>query len=97
MHEIHSRINTQPAFRRANPEGGFISVSDENLLPVHTRLTEDRSRYKRLQPTYLPRTVYATRHSNTNLRVTLVVSLQSLAKVSRMTASTTKIVTIFYT
>jgi dual specificity protein kinase YAK1 len=25
--DLRSRINTQPPFRRANPEGGFISVS----------------------------------------------------------------------
>jgi dual specificity protein kinase YAK1 len=27
MQEVKPRINTQPPFRRANPEGGFISVS----------------------------------------------------------------------
>ena len=26
--ELHPRLNAQPAFRRANPEGGFISVCD---------------------------------------------------------------------
>lgn len=32
VQEIEPRINLQPAFRRANPEGGFISVSSSWLL-----------------------------------------------------------------
>lgn len=24
--DLHPKVNAQPAFRRANPEGGFISV-----------------------------------------------------------------------
>lgn len=31
--DIHPRINVQPAFRRANPEGGFISVSMDIATP----------------------------------------------------------------
>jgi dual specificity protein kinase YAK1 len=27
MADLHPNVNAQPAFRRANPEGGFISVS----------------------------------------------------------------------
>lgn len=27
VQELHPRVHTQPAYRRANPEGGFISVS----------------------------------------------------------------------
>lgn len=26
VQELHPRVHTQPAYRRANPEGGFISV-----------------------------------------------------------------------
>jgi dual specificity protein kinase YAK1 len=26
MSDLHPKVNAQPAFRRANPEGGFISV-----------------------------------------------------------------------
>jgi len=28
MADLHPKVNAQPAFRRANPEGGFISVSE---------------------------------------------------------------------
>jgi dual specificity protein kinase YAK1 len=28
VQELHPRVHAQPAYRRANPEGGFISVSD---------------------------------------------------------------------
>jgi len=28
MTDLHPKVNAQPAFRRANPEGGFISVSE---------------------------------------------------------------------
>ena len=33
VQELKPRMNVQPAYRRANPEGGFISVS-----PQHTPL-----------------------------------------------------------
>jgi len=36
MADLHPKVNAQPAFRRANPEGGFISVSrrDENAFNI---------------------------------------------------------------
>ena len=33
--DLRPKVNTQPAFRRANPEGGFISVS---CCPRHTKM-----------------------------------------------------------
>lgn len=36
--ELHPRINSQPPFRRANPEGGFISVGDPYLSPHDVQL-----------------------------------------------------------
>ena len=39
--EIQPRIHTQPAFRRANPEGGFISVSiNADLCLLFTETSE---------------------------------------------------------
>jgi hypothetical protein len=32
VHELAPKVNSQPAFRRANPEGGFISVSESLVL-----------------------------------------------------------------
>jgi dual specificity protein kinase YAK1 len=32
VQEVQPRINSQPAFRRANPEGGFISVGSIEQL-----------------------------------------------------------------
>lgn len=42
--DLQPKINAQPAFRRANPEGGFISVSQESswspaLLILHVAIT----------------------------------------------------------
>lgn len=34
VQELHPRTNVQPAYRRANPEGGFISVSNQSTLPT---------------------------------------------------------------
>lgn len=33
VQELHPRVHTQPAYRRANPEGGFISVS-AFMIPI---------------------------------------------------------------
>jgi dual specificity protein kinase YAK1 len=32
VQELQHRINSQPPFRRANPEGGFISVRDSDRI-----------------------------------------------------------------
>lgn len=34
VQELHPRMNAQPPYRRANPEGGFISVSTVNIVPA---------------------------------------------------------------
>ncbi len=39
--DLEPKINTQPAFRRANPEGGFISVSP--LLSIENKALSDRA------------------------------------------------------
>lgn len=54
--ELQPRINPQPAFRRANPEGGFISVS--LLLILRPSLTSLTSILQPLQAltTHLPST-----------------------------------------
>lgn len=40
MSDLQPRINTQPAHRRANPEGGFISVRTRPLFPEVTLLKD---------------------------------------------------------
>ena len=35
VQDLQPRVNPQPAFRRANPEGGFISVSLLDLTRLH--------------------------------------------------------------
>jgi dual specificity protein kinase YAK1 len=37
MSDLQPKVNAQPAFRRANPEGGFISVSCRVIAEGHTR------------------------------------------------------------
>jgi hypothetical protein len=37
--ELNPKVNLQPPFRRANPEGGFISVSKPNMLDLAGFLT----------------------------------------------------------
>jgi dual specificity protein kinase YAK1 len=37
--ELRPKINSQPPFRRANPEGGFISVSSILVLLLCVALT----------------------------------------------------------
>jgi dual specificity protein kinase YAK1 len=35
MADLHPKVNAQPAFRRANPEGGFISVRHFRNFDLH--------------------------------------------------------------
>jgi dual specificity protein kinase YAK1 len=35
MADLQPKVNSQPAFRRANPEGGFISVSETRVAAAH--------------------------------------------------------------
>lgn len=95
MHEIKPRVNTQPPFRRANPEGGFISVSD-TYSQVYIKLIKVVSHCKHLQRICRLRIVSATRPSNTSPRAIHVVCLQSPAKVSRTMGLTMKIAIIYY-
>ena len=70
--DLKPKVNTQPAFRRANPEGGFISVSlQSHLFLVSTdlvHLTYAPSPSKRSQSTSLQRTESAIQASSTNHR-----------------------------
>lgn len=95
MHEIKPRVNTQPPFRRANPEGGFISVSHTSPQ-VYIKLISVVSHCKHLQRTCRLRIAYATRLSNTSPRAIHVVCLQSPAKVSRTMGLTMRIAIIYY-
>lgn len=36
VRDLEPRINPQPAFRRANPEGGFISVSCSEIVEIRS-------------------------------------------------------------
>jgi hypothetical protein len=95
--DLRPRINTQPPFRRANPEGGFISVSGHggggagHANSLHHSLSK---RSRRICP--LP-TSCATPGSTTSHRETHAESSRNRAKVSRMTDTTTRIVTTYST
>jgi hypothetical protein len=70
--DLKPKVNTQPAFRRANPEGGFISVS---FRPTAFRPASNNvcSLSKRSQSTSPRLTAFAILASNTNHRGILVV------------------------
>ena len=56
VHELQPHINAQPPYRRANPEGGFISVS---ISTPHTHTSCDQTSNNKTQPlqaltTHLP-------------------------------------------
>lgn len=96
--DLQPKVNAQPAFRRANPEGGFISVS---LITLRNMMIIGAnhlgfSPFKLSRATSPLRIGYATLASNMNPRGILVECSQSLAKVSKMMGSITKIATIFF-
>ena len=66
--DLHPKVNAQPAFRRANPEGGFISVSPSPCsLWAIPRADLTCSSLFNLLPSICPQpTEYVTRTSNTN-------------------------------
>lgn len=88
--ELRPHVNIQPPFRRANPEGGFISVCWTLALSTQNRILIIRSLFKPSQLTCRRRIVYVILLSNTSLPEILVESLPSRAKVARMMATTTK-------
>lgn len=93
--DLQPQINAQPAFRRANPEGGFISVS-RNLCRRPTLLIILFSHYKRSRRTYRRHTEYATQCLNTSHPETPGECLLNQARGRRMTGSTTRTAIIFY-
>jgi dual specificity protein kinase YAK1 len=73
LSDLRPKVNDQPPFRRANPEGGFISVSRvpmQSTCDIFGLLTCRDSPSKRSRCSSLPPTGSATPASNTNHRVT---------------------------
>lgn len=93
--ELQPKINAQPAFRRANPEGGFISVSRNSRWHV-ILLIPQFSHCKLSRHIFLRRIEYAIQALNTNHHAIHGEFSQSPARVRRMMDSITKIVIIFY-
>lgn len=97
LSDLHPKNKSQPPFRRANPEGGFISVSIIPLFsPGPQSLTDNCSHSRHSPATYPQPIVFATRASSMRHHATRAGFLRSRAKASRMTATTTKTVTIFF-
>lgn len=75
--DLRPKVSSQPPFRRANPEGGFISVSPApSHVPFPTSFEADictTSLYKHLPSICRRRTASATLASNTNPRGTPAV------------------------
>lgn len=94
--DLQPQLRTQPPFRRANPEGGFISVRDFQTATI-LMLTSVISRYKHLLRTSRRHIVSVTPTSSTNRRVTHVESLQNQARVAKMMVTTTKTAIISFT
>lgn len=93
--DLQPKINAQPAFRRANPEGGFISVSlTDELLYMDCADLCSHSRCKPSPHTSPPHTVFVTRASNTSPHETPAESSLSQARVPRTTALITMTVII---
>jgi dual specificity protein kinase YAK1 len=93
--DLQPQINAQPAFRRANPEGGFISVSRNpccRLTPLIIRF----SHYKLSRHTCHQHTEYATQCSNTSHPETPEECSRSRARERRMTGLTTRTAITFY-
>lgn len=65
LEDLQPQINAQPAFRRADPEGGFISVCVNEIQPSRL-LTHSYSHCKPSPPTYLPPIEYVILVSNTS-------------------------------
>jgi hypothetical protein len=102
--DLRPKVTSQPLFRRANPEGGFISVS--NAIPcfplddggdssstIFANCRCSLSLYKLLLFIYQLLTVSATLISNTSPREILAESLRNLARELRMTVMITRRVT----
>lgn len=86
--DLRPKVNGQPAFRRANPEGGFISVCLSlyggvvTIAPIAAPLTCNAcSPYKPSQFICPPHIELATQTSNTSPHEIHVVFSPSLAKV----------------
>ena len=91
--DLQPKINTQPPFRRANPEGGFISVSSifsNQSIKLTLSWIASSSANSPISP---QRTSYAIQASTTNPRAIHDEYLPSRAKESRMMDTTTKTVT----
>lgn len=89
--DLKPKINAQPPFRRANPEGGFISVSSNVTLRSPVLTTRPNSLYKRSHATCLRPTNCAIMVSTIKPPATRVVSSRSLARASRMMGTITRI------
>lgn len=65
--DLEPKVNSQPAFRRANPEGGFISVSLKMSPDQYMNTNYKLSHYKLLQVICHQHIVFAIPILNTNL------------------------------
>jgi hypothetical protein len=77
IQELNPKVNTQPAFRRANPEGGFISVCEMPRYIIQDQLPDCsflHSHCKRSPPIFRQPTEFATLHSSTSPLETLAGS-----------------------
>lgn len=96
--DLQPKINAQPAFRRANPEGGFISVSLRFLFWKYGS-TNSVFLYSRCKPsllTFLQHTEYVTQASNMNHQGIRAEFSRSQVRGQRMTDLITRIVTTFF-
>jgi hypothetical protein len=93
--ELQPHINAQPAYRRANPEGGFISVST-NSRRRETLLIMRFSLYKLSQHIFLLHIEYAIQCSNMSHPETPGEYSRNRAKAPKMMGSIMRIAIIFY-
>jgi len=94
--DLHPKVNAQPAFRRANPEGGFISVSSYNTVLKYI-LADFKYSPSKLSPvTYHLPIEFATLVSNTSLQEIPAGFSQNPARVRRMMDLIMKTVTIYF-
>lgn len=95
--DLQPKINAQPAFRRANPEGGFISVSAlADCLGFLELIFLSCSHSKRSRLICPRRTESAIRASSTSRVATQGESLRSRARASRTMGLIMRIVITFY-
>jgi dual specificity protein kinase YAK1 len=95
MADLQPKVNAQPAFRRANPEGGFISVCIPQKVPKISANVQS-SPFKLSRVISHPHIVSATQVLNTSHLETLAESLQNRARVSRMMGLIMRIVIIYF-